>query len=47
MSSHRQELSPGPLVPVADPFPRAELSFLDPIFILFFLPDLEQGHPEV
>lgn len=35
------------LVHVADPFPRAGLSFLNSFFILFFLPDLEQGHPEV
>lgn len=35
------------LVPVADPFPRAGLSFLNSFLILFFLPDLEQGHPEV
>lgn len=32
---------------VADPFPRAGLSFLDSLFVLFFLPDLEPGHPEV
>lgn len=32
---------------MADPFPRAGHSFLDSFFILFFLPDLEQGHPEV